>query len=103
MTTSTLELLAAGILLGTITVPAAALPVYSPLTGSYYDYVNRDIADRAYRTWTWEEARADAEARSYMGRPGHVARRLPGAGVGSGHRMAMGDGRSVRPHELGVG
>jgi len=72
VTTRTLELLAAGILLGTITVPAAALPVYSPLTGSYYDYVNRDIADRAYRTWTWEEARADAEARSYMGRPGHL-------------------------------
>ena len=51
---------------------AVAAPVYSPLTGSYYDYVNRDLADTMYRTWTWDEARLDAAARSYMGRPGHL-------------------------------
>lgn len=50
-----------------------AAPVYSPLTGSYYDYVNRDILDQDFTTWSWAEARADAEARSYMGRQGHLA------------------------------
>ncbi|MFP5462267.1 MAG: hypothetical protein ACLGII_11950, partial [Gammaproteobacteria bacterium] len=52
---------------------ASAAPVYSPVTGSYYDYVNRDIQDLGFTTWSWEEARADAEARSHMGRPGHLA------------------------------
>ena len=51
---------------------AVAAPVYSPLTGSYYDYVNRDLADTMYRTWTWDEARLDAAARSHMGRSGHL-------------------------------
>lgn len=52
---------------------ASAAPVYSPVTGSYYDYVNRDIQDQDYTKWSWEEARADAEARSHMGRQGHLA------------------------------
>jgi hypothetical protein len=54
--------------------PAAfAAPVYSPLTGSYYDYINRNLADTDYTTWNWEEARVDAEARSFMGRQGRLA------------------------------
>jgi len=56
-----------------MTVGVKAAPVYSPLTGSYYDYINRNLEDTAYRTWTWEEARADAQARSHMGRQGHLA------------------------------
>ncbi len=51
---------------------AAAAPVYSPLTGNYYDYINRNIADTAYTTWTWEQAQADAQARTFMGRRGHL-------------------------------
>lgn len=65
-------MLGAGLLLGTLAAGVSAAPLYSPLTGSYYDYVNRDLADQMYRTWTWDEARADAEARSYMGRQGHL-------------------------------
>ena len=56
-----------------MTIGVKAAPVYSPLTGSYYDYINRNLEDTAYRTWTWEEARADAQARSHMGRQGHLA------------------------------
>lgn len=51
---------------------AAAAPVCSPSTGSCYDYVNRDRQDIGYTTWTWEEAKLDAQARSYLGRPGHL-------------------------------
>jgi hypothetical protein len=55
-----------------LAAPLAAAPVYSPVTGSYYDYVNRDIDDTMYTTWSWQEARADAESRSYLGRQGHL-------------------------------
>ncbi len=51
---------------------AAAAPVFSPETGSYYDYVNRDIADTGFTTWTWEQAKADAESRTFEGRRGHL-------------------------------
>jgi len=34
--------------------------------------VNRDRQDIGYTTWTWEEAKLDAQARSYLGRPGHL-------------------------------
>ncbi len=52
---------------------AEAAPVYSPLTGSYYDYINRNLGDTDYAEWTWEEAKADAESRTYMGRQGRLA------------------------------
>lgn len=58
--------------LGATALPAAAAPVYSSLTGSYYDYVNRDAVTGAHRGWTWLEARADAESRTHMGRRGHL-------------------------------
>ncbi|HRO58930.1 MAG TPA: PEP-CTERM sorting domain-containing protein [Burkholderiaceae bacterium] len=51
---------------------ALAEPLYFAATGSYYEYVNRDLADTAYTKWTWEEARADAQARSHAGRTGHL-------------------------------
>ena len=51
---------------------AAAAPVCAP-SGHCYDYVNRNLADTDYTTWTWEAAKADAEARSYMGMRGHLA------------------------------
>jgi hypothetical protein len=54
------------------TSPAQAAPVCSALTGSCYDYINRDLADTMFTTWTWEGARADAEARSYMNMRGHL-------------------------------
>ena len=52
---------------------ALAAPVYSPVTGSYYDYINRDLADTGFAEWTWEEAKADAESRTYLGRQGRLA------------------------------
>ena len=55
-----------------VTFGVEAAPIYSPLTGSYYDYINRNLANTGYTTWTWEGAKADAEARSYMGRRGHL-------------------------------
>jgi hypothetical protein len=51
---------------------AFAAPVYSAVTGSYYDYINRNLEDTAYVEWTWEEAAADAAQRTYMGRTGHL-------------------------------
>lgn len=51
---------------------ASAAPVYSPVTGNYYDYVNRDLDDQGYTTWSWEQARADARLRSHMGLQGHL-------------------------------
>ncbi len=52
-------------------VPAA--PMYFAGTGSYYDYINRNSATGAYTSWSWDEARTDAEARSYLGRQGRLA------------------------------
>ena len=54
------------------TTTASAAPVYSPITGSYYDYVNQDQNTGQYRGWTWLEAKADAESRTYQGRQGHL-------------------------------
>lgn len=51
---------------------AMAAPVCGP-SGHCYDYINRDIADTDYTTWTWEGAKADAQARTYMGMRGHLA------------------------------
>ena len=64
--------IALGAALGLAAGTAAAAPVYSPATGSYYDYINRNLADTAYTEWTWEEARADAASRTYMGRQGRL-------------------------------
>lgn len=50
----------------------AAAPVYSALTGNYYDYINQDRLTGQYTSWNWLEAKADAEARSFMGRTGHL-------------------------------
>lgn len=44
---------------------AAPLLPYSPDTGSYYQFVGTKL--------TWTAARADAETRSYLGRPGRLA------------------------------
>lgn len=52
--------------------PSHAAPVCAALTGNCYDYINRDLADTGSTTWTWEDARTDAEARSYRGMRGHV-------------------------------
>lgn len=61
------------VVLGTMAATtASAAPVYSPLTGSYYDYVNQDQTTGQYRGWTWLEAKADAESRTYQGRQGHL-------------------------------
>ena len=51
---------------------AVAAPVCSVQTGSCYDYINRNLQDTEYTTWTWEQARLDAQARSYQGRQGHL-------------------------------
>jgi hypothetical protein len=51
---------------------ATAAPVCAP-SGHCYDYINRNLADTDYTTWTWEGARADAQARTYMGMRGHLA------------------------------
>jgi len=51
---------------------ASAAPVYSAVTGSWYDYINLDVTGTTHTTWTWEEAKADAEARSHMGLQGHL-------------------------------
>lgn len=54
------------------TATASAAPVYSPLTGSYYDYINCCDASGDYTSWTWLDAKADAESRTFMGRSGHL-------------------------------
>ena len=60
------------VLAATLTTTASAAPVYSALTGSYYDYVNQDQLTGMHRGWTWLEAKADAESRTYLGRQGHL-------------------------------
>lgn len=54
------------------TATAAAAPLYSSATGSYYDYINCCDANGNYTQWTWLDAKADAESRTYMGRTGHL-------------------------------
>lgn len=63
---------AVALLAGAMAPNAIAAPVCSAVTGSCYDYINRNLADTNYTTWTWEDARADAQARSYMGMRGHL-------------------------------
>ena len=53
-------------------VSANATPVYSPLTGSYYDYINRDRVTNAFTDWNWLDAKADAQVRTFQGRTGHL-------------------------------
>ena len=102
-----------------------AAPICSAVTGNCYDYINRNLANTAYTTWTWEGARSDAQARSYMGMQGHLvtitsdagassdrqlargyslrtalARRLPAANLRSGDGLAMGDRRGVELRQL---
>jgi hypothetical protein len=66
-------LLAALVLpLAVVCAPAGSAPVYSPVTNSWYDYINRNLQDTAYVDWTWAEAALDASQRSFMGRTGHL-------------------------------
>ena len=51
---------------------AMAAPVCAA-NGHCYDYINRNLTGTEFTTWTWEGAKADAEARSYMGMRGHLA------------------------------
>jgi hypothetical protein len=51
---------------------ANAAPVYSSLTGNYYDYINQNRVTTAFTDWNWLEAKADAEARTFQGRMGHL-------------------------------
>jgi len=60
------------LLAGTAVQTASAAPVYSSLTGSWYDYINKDAATGLFTSWTWTGARDDAQARTFMGRKGHL-------------------------------